>query len=324
MRAGWLDSRGTAETPHACAVPVIAAGQVLAVLAAGRGGLADSDLRTLERAALVVAILLLTERQLAEAEQRVRGDLLADLFADTQPEQEGLHRRARLLGVDLDRVHTVVVAFATRDEDRRLVLSALGDFADEMGGLCGEHARAAVALLPGDDPAVAAAHAADRIRRAVTAPVTVGAAGPGEGPVGLRDGYRDARTCVDVLCALDRAGQVATPADLGAFGLLFGPAGAGRIAAFVHSTLGPVLDYDRSRGTDLMRTVEAYFAADGNHARAAAALFIHSNTLYQRIERVNGLLGAGWRTGPATLQVQLAVTLHKIATYLDRRAEGQS
>jgi hypothetical protein len=33
---------------------------------------------------------------------------------------------------------------------------------------------------------------------------------------------------------------------------------------------------------------------------------------------------AGWRTGPATLQVQLAVTLHKIATYLDRRAEGQS
>ena len=53
------------------------------MLAARRSDLDDAGQRTLERAALVAAILTLTQRQLAEAEQRARGDLMADLLADT-------------------------------------------------------------------------------------------------------------------------------------------------------------------------------------------------------------------------------------------------
>lgn len=313
-----MEGRATAVASEVCATPVIAGSRIMAVLAVSRGSLTDADLRTLERAALVAAILLLTDRQVAEAEQRVRGDLLADLFADVQPDPDGLRRRARLLGADLDRQHTVVVARPERAEDRQAVVSAMSGFAAQSGGLCGEHGRAAVALIPGTEAAAVACRAGDLVRRAVPAAVTVGLAGPADGPARMRDAYRDAHQCVAVLCALDRGGEVATPADLGVFGLLLGPAGADRAAEFVRRTLGPLLDYDRRRGSDLLGTIEAYFAADGIHARAAAALFIHNNTLYQRIGRINELLGDGWRSGQAALQVQMAVTLHRIAGLTDR------
>ncbi|PWU47952.1 hypothetical protein DLJ46_13195 [Micromonospora globispora] len=315
-----IATRATAATPGGCAAPVVAGSQVLAVLVACRGDLGVADQRTVERAALVAAILLLTERQLAEAEHRVRGDLLTELLADAQPDPDGLRRRARLLGWDMDRPHAVIVAYPERSEDRRIVASCLGSWAAQRGGLCGEHGRYVVALLPGTDAAQAAPAAVDRLRRAVAAPVTVGAAGPGEGPTGLRDAHRDARHCVDVLCALGKAGTAAGPADLGAFGLLFGPAGRERVAAFVQRTLGAVVDYDAQRGTELLRTVEAYFDADGSHVRAAAALFIHVNTLYQRIERITALLGEGWRTGEKALQLQLAVKLHRIVSFTDQHS----
>ncbi|WP_406045656.1 helix-turn-helix domain-containing protein [Micromonospora sp. NBC_00898] len=314
-----IATRATAATPAGCAAPVVAGSQVLAVLVACRG-LDVADQRTVERAALVAAILLLTERQLTEAEHRVRGDLLTDLLAEAQPEPDGLRRRARLLGWDLDRPHALIVAHPERAEDRRIVASALGSWAAQCGGLCGEHGRTVVVLLPGTDPAQAGPAAVERLGRAVAAPVTVGAAGPGAGPAGLRDAHRDARHCVDVLCALGKTGVAASPADLGAFGLLFGPAGRERVAAFVQRTLGAVVDYDAQRGSELLRTVEAYFDADGSHVRAAAALFIHVNTLYQRIERITALLGEGWRTGEKALQIRLAVKLHRIVSFTDQHS----
>jgi sugar diacid utilization regulator len=265
---------------------------------------------------MVTAILLLTQRQVAEAEQRVRGDLLVDLLADAQPDPAGLRRRARLLGADLDTPHAVVVAEPSRAEDRRIALSVLTGWAGERGGLAAEHGRTVVVLVPGADPHTAAREATERARRAGCT-VTAGAAGPTEGPAALRDAYREARQCVDVLTALGRTGTIATAETLGAFGILFGPSGEERMQRFIQLTLAPVLDHDATRSTDLLSTIEAYFNADGAHTRAAAALFIHPNTLYQRIERISGLLGSGWRTGDHALQLQLAIKLHRIVTYLD-------
>ncbi|MBQ0893310.1 GAF domain-containing protein [Micromonospora sp. U56] len=312
-----LTTQATVITADGCATPVTAGTQPLAVLAARRGDLDNADQRTFERAALVVAILLLTQRQLAEAEQRVRGDLLTDLLADTQPDSDGLRRRARLLGIDLDTPHVVVVAEPVSGKDLRLAVSALTGWAGERGGLGGEHGRTVVLLVPAADPQSAAEHGGDRARCAGCA-VTVTATGPAAGPAPIRDAHREARQCVDVLTALGRTGSVATPQDLGVFGILFGPSGRDRIQRFITATLAPVLEHDARRGTDLLGTMEAYFDADTSHARAAAALFIHPNTLYQRIERINGLLGDGWRSGDQALQNQLAIKLHRIDVHLDR------
>lgn len=311
-----MQKRATVITPAGYATPVIAGSQILAVLLlTGRDDLTDSDLHTLERGALVSAIVLLTERSIAEAEHRVRGELLDDLFAEPQPDPEVLRRRARLLGVDLDLPHVAVVARAERPGDRQAVTTVMTGWARQAAGLSGEHGRSAVALIPSDDPVPVVREVAGLLRRRADGPVTVGGGGPGVAPDGSRDAYRDARQCVDVLCALDRAGDAACRADLGAFALLFGPAGRAQVDSFVRSTLGPVLDYDAQRGSELLRTIEAYFACDANLSRTAAGLYIHINTLYQRMERITALLGEDWRSGEVALQLHLAVKLHRITRY---------
>jgi DNA-binding PucR family transcriptional regulator len=84
------------------------------------------------------------------------------------------------------------------------------------------------------------------------------------------------------------------------------------VRGFVTATLGPVLDYDERRGTDLVGTLRAWFDAGGSPARAAEALQVHVNTVTQRLERVGRLLGRGWSAPERALEVHLALRLHRL------------
>ncbi|WP_448626513.1 helix-turn-helix domain-containing protein [Geodermatophilus sp. URMC 64] len=274
------------------------------------GELSDADQRILERAALVTALLLLIRRTASEAENRVRGELLDELLTAPDRDPDGLRERARRLGADLDRPHAVVDA-RVPDERRPRAVAAAAHLAATRGGLAGVHDGHLVLCLPGLAPEDAAATAAREITGAAAGPVTAGAAGPATGPAGLAAAHAEAHRCTAALLALGRCGQAASAAQLGFVGLLIGE---GRdVAGFVTATLGPVLDYDRRRGTLLAATLAAWFDAGGSPARAAEALGVHVNTVGQRLERIGRLLGADWSTPDRALEVQLALRLHRLA-----------
>lgn len=102
-------------------------------------------------------------------------------------------------------------------------------------------------------------------------------------------------------------GEKAGAASLGVYALLVGEASEELTKDFVSQALGELIRYDAERGTSLLDTVEHYYEHDGNVAQAAQALFVHSNTLYQRLERVDRLLGPAWRSGSSSLEVRLAL-----------------
>ncbi|HET6359271.1 helix-turn-helix domain-containing protein, partial [Streptomyces sp.] len=141
-------------------------------------------------------------------------------------------------------------------------------------------------------------------------PVTVGGESAGPGAAALVEAHRDAARCLDVLFALDRDGEGACRDELGIYGLLLSHAGRAELNRFVERTVGPLLAHDEARGSELARTVLTYFGCDGSLARTAGALYVHVNTLYQRIDKVGALLGADWRHGDRALQVHLALKLH--------------
>jgi DNA-binding PucR family transcriptional regulator len=99
--------------------------------------------------------------------------------------------------------------------------------------------------------------------------------------------------------------------QLGFVGLLLGEADG--VAAFVRRTLGPVLDYDGKRGTDLIGTLETYFACGRNLAKTKTALRVHVNTVSQRLERIAAVLGDDWAGPERSLEIQLALRLHRLA-----------
>jgi DNA-binding PucR family transcriptional regulator len=147
---------------------------------------------------------------------------------------------------------------------------------------------------------------------------TIGAAGDAIGADGLRTAHRDAVSALNLLLALGRTGMSATVAELGFFGQMIGPAGPDDLRIWLKKTLGPVLDYDHRRGADLLTTLEAVLSQGGHLANSARALRIHINTLYQRLDRLDQILGDGWRESDRRLELHLAVRLHGLEHRLER------
>ncbi len=274
----------------------------------------ESDERTVERAAVVTALVLLGERNRAEARQQQRTDVVAGLVSG-HGDLAVLSPAARSLGVDLREPSCLLVV--RRDDGapaRSLVLAvsaALGGHA-----LVGEVDGHAVAVLPCTEPGPAAADLAHRLSRGHA--VTVGAAGPvreGSGTL-VRDlaaAHTEALRTAEALVALGRRGDGASAADLGFAGLIVGT--RPEVAAYVHSVLGALVDYDAARGTDLVGTLEAYFLAGCSPRHAATRLHVHTNTVAQRLERITRLVGDAWQSPERALELQLALRLrHLVAS----------
>jgi hypothetical protein len=270
----------------------------------GRANLADPDRRLFERAGVVTALLLMLRRSVVRAEDEVRGELLTDLLTAPGRHPRALLARGRRLGIDLAAPHAVLVVHADDVSRRRLASAAV-----RHATLVGVHAEEVVLLGAGDPGELARRVAAD-LGAATGRPVTVGAAGPAAGPEALAAAHAEAARCVRALAALGRTGEGADMAGLGFLGQLLGD--QTDLGAYVRATLGPVLDYDERRGTDLVATLRAYFASGSQLARTKDVLHVHVNTVVQRLERVASLLGQDWQAPDRALEIQLALRLHRL------------
>ncbi|MFI1952468.1 helix-turn-helix domain-containing protein [Streptomyces xinghaiensis] len=329
-------------------VAAVSAGGELfgALVLHGHPELDPVDQRTLERAAMVTSLLLIARRSAGEAEQRVRGELLDDLLDAPDRDPSLLRERAARLTADLDAPHVVLAARVESDgetngrtnggtaggagggaaarqtADRQRLWSAASHLAATRHGLAAARDGGTVLLLPAgpeESAAETARQTAKQLGTAVRGTVTVGASAPVPAPVAhpgaVATAYAEARRCLEALLLLGRAGQGATAEDFGFLGLLL--ADSWDVASFVRRTIGPVTDYDARRGTELVRTMEAYFACGMSPARTKDELHVHVNTVAQRLERVGRLLGAGWHSPSGALEVQLALRLHRLAGAID-------
>ncbi|MET8293755.1 helix-turn-helix domain-containing protein [Streptomyces sp. NPDC005180] len=304
--------------------PVLAGAEDLGVLLLSASApLADEDVRLLQLAAQSVACLMLIQRGTAAAEGPVHDELLADLL--DRPHSVDLHllERARRLGIDLDRPHVVVVSRPEGGELGKAVAWATS-YAYRTGGLKGVRRGCIALVLPGTDASDAAHRVSGELSPLLGHAVSTGAAGPTGGPGEVARVYAEAVRCLDALTALGGAGGTASLQELGFLGLLL--SADHDVEAYIARTIGPVLEYDTGRPTELTRTLEEYFASGASPTHAAEALHVHPNTVSRRLERIGELLGPDWQKPARALEIQMALRLRRTRTVLhDRRtAAGRS
>ncbi|MGW7684527.1 helix-turn-helix domain-containing protein [Kribbella sp. NPDC054772] len=271
-----------------------------ALVIGGVDDLSGADQRIVERAAVVTALVLLFRRQAAEQSQRAQADLLADVLsgsADPRTLTDRLrllapnHRHDRLVIAVCRGDHSAVRARLSAPLEDRLVLS--GPYGGDL-----------VLLFARTTPVTAARDLSELAKRTG---VTIAVTGPAAWGEPLVEAHRQAARLVATMLRLGRTSESATPDDLGVAGLV----GASDVDVRTHvqHVLGKVLDYDEQRGTDLIGTLHAYFAAGQSPTRAATSLHIHPNTVQQRLDRVTALLGDGWQSPNHTLDIQVALRL---------------
>jgi DNA-binding PucR family transcriptional regulator len=110
-------------------------------------------------------------------------------------------------------------------------------------------------------------------------------------PVDLYRAGKEALLAVNVADAEGRA--LLAFEDTGSYRLLL-PAMSedpAELERFYAETVAPLAAYDDQYETELVATVEAYLANDGNVTPTAAQLFTHRHTVRYRLERVRELSG---------------------------------
>lgn len=272
--------------------------------------LSSADVRALERAALVTALLLLDRRVHEQARIQGMADLLGELLVLPGMDENLVRRRAEAWSVALpDPPYVALVALAHGDREITGRFETAAHLALAEGHLARIQGAEAWLLVNGTDAGLAARQLASRLTELYGAPVTVGGVGPRNTLGAAAAAVPRARICARVLETTGQAGRGATPEELGVYTLLFSEVGRDQIEEFVAETLRPVQAYDLARDAQLLHTLQAYFDVGGQTGRLAQTLFIHVNTLYQRLERIDQLLGDDWRYGERSLQVHLAVRL---------------
>jgi DNA-binding PucR family transcriptional regulator len=147
------------------------------------------------------------------------------------------------------------------------------------------------ASRPGREPTRAAGQelAAETLRRLPTSVVDVGIGRSTPDPLRLDVSYRQARNAIAVAGWSRGHGAVSLFDDLELDRLLFNTPDAER-TTFVDSTIGALVAYDARHRTALVETLDVYLATR-KVAVAARRLFVHANTLTNRLDRIAEIVG---------------------------------
>lgn len=268
----------------------------------------DMDLRTLERATHILGLLILKERAVAEAGERLSGELLAELMVGSPGISSTQRARTRARNIDADRLDLVLVVdsptLSSTDLSRHL-----HDIARDRAGLAGEHLGKATMILHSVDNDQTVEEVHQRLRRTLGGPVVV----VGE-PAVNHDWARAfalASRCGVVMRAIGHTDLGATTGRYALYAMIFDPERIRELDRFLADSIGPLLDYDQRRGTTLVDTLSAYYGHRANVAATARALHVHVNTLLKRLDRASTILGLDWRQ-ENDLELRLGLRLHQL------------
>ncbi|WP_120003931.1 helix-turn-helix domain-containing protein [Nesterenkonia muleiensis] len=284
------------------------------LLGEGEFGLEDIDVRTVERAAQVGALLVLSQEAVAQAEHKAQSELVADLLSSGQQQRRSLLERARRRGmevVDFTSVLVLSVRSESRSEAARSAAAAA-----EAPALVGEYRGLVVVLsdesLPGR---------AEHIRRAVSQRLGRQVLGvtPPTGDIGR--GYEAARRTVRLLEALGVRARLAKTEDYLPYAAIFETTAA-EMEMFLDGCVGQIRRYDTERGTELLQTMRTYVTHGASPTKTARAMNYHVNTILQRLERLDRLLEPGWREGERYFRISLAVRLDEVREQVQGQERG--
>jgi purine catabolism regulator len=298
-------------------------GGFLSILGAGdaaAGRLDELDRLAAERGALVCAVELAKQRAVHAAEKRVRGDFLDMLLTANATEERAVARRAAEYGYALERYHAVLLwdageegtpasdqvarAFRARllhsgiqfllcpHEDALAVLCSAGDAA--LLEQVETHAQQTHSQLAEAEPPLAAAAGIGR---------------PGAGLAGLRRSFAQAREALGLVKSLFGGDRVLSFGELTLYHLLGRLQSCQELGDFYDQTLAALIDYDRGHDTQLVDTLEAFFAQHGNASQTAEQLYLHRNSLLYRLERIAEITGLDLDDADDRFSLQLALKL---------------
>ena len=309
------------------AVEVIRAGTmrhgfVLAI--GGPPGLPGVAGPAVQQAALVAALEITRHLAVLAAAQQFASNALHDLVTSTPANVTDAVARAASFRWDLQRPVAVLVArpgdgpepagATARRRESAVVRSvelwtsairardphaAVAGFATELVAVVG---------AANDDPVALARKVQADMTGTTRQVYSVGVSQVSARPEEIPRLYEEARAALQIGRRLSGNGAVTGFGGLGLYRLI-SSVGRTELQAFIHDTLGPVLDLPEPARADMLRTLEVFFDTRFNIAESARLLHYHYNTMRYRVSKLERLLGEFAGDAQAALRIGVALQI---------------
>jgi len=285
----------------------------------GTDGLTISviDVRELDEVAsatvdLATGLFRLQFLRLGERErttERLSGEMLDQLLTGRISDSASYQQRLRTMGLSLDRGQVVVVGSRDGDQSRLPQVSRVLTSTFDRATTIIRNGRlvAVIDLGPGGEDA------RDRLEHLARGWHGDLVAGVGRLCEGLADyamSYDQARAACELGIRGTGRAPVLTAHDLGIVPLASLP--IQHLRTMVSDALGPLLEADGRRGTDLVETLRIYLGNDRHLPATAGALHVHYNTVRNRIARIEELLGVDVRDVEDRFRLETALRMHAL------------
>lgn len=333
-RTTYEDDWQVIESPAGITAPLIMDGVLLGYVSALTAGDRpdDFDLMALEYSVSTLARELATQRPtVIEPEtRRAARDWIADWLNSPVTDDALLAIRASQDAFEPGLWYAVVLFHWTPGNERsqvafspeRMVKLLQNEVRQRrIHAPIGQYADRAVMLFPLDEP-----QQTQRLKQLVgwlhealtqAAPdgvITAGVGRPAMGLTTLRTSFREADRALALPPQVWDTVPVAFFGDVSLYGLLLNVNEPDMLTQFCDQWLSTLIDYDAQHNTDLLPTLSAYFANNGNMARTAHLLNIHRNTLVYRLGRITEILQLDMDDSNVRLNLHLALKIHRLLT----------
>jgi purine catabolism regulator len=288
------------------------------------------DVTLVERAATTLALGRLLDHERESLERQAHRTILGAFLGHGYAGPAEAEARARALGVPVTgrRLLSVVIRLAPaaapgsgaglegHARALRVADAAAAACRDErvpalVGSLDDTRVGALLALPPRADPDGVLGRVAGRLRRRLGDDDVIGAGSVVDSVPDVQRSFLEAEQVAEV-AARDGAGQDGGRAfyrlpDLRLRGLLHLLRDDPRVQAFAERELGPLLRHDDASGGQLIAALTAYLEAGGNKAEAAKRAHLARPTLYERLRRIEEVLGVSLDSAQSRTSLHVAV-----------------
>jgi PucR family transcriptional regulator, purine catabolism regulatory protein len=286
------------------------------------------DSIVLERGAGTLAMNRLMEREEASLERITHRALIDDIRSGHAVSDEETALRAAALGVPLTQRRLVAaaavvsappaagygpgaqlrdaaetIATVTRDAGVPALVGGFGQGEIAMVLTLPVGARPVADLLTGVMQRIR-----DELGRAIhDAQVSLAVGSAVDHVAGLRRSLLEAQQVAQAAPGLPDGKPYYQLSDIRIRGLLYLIRADPRLQTFVEQELGALLMHDSAHGTDLVQTLAGYLDAGRNKSAAAAAVGLSRPAFYQRLARIERILGTELEDVEACLSLHVAV-----------------
>jgi purine catabolism regulator len=285
---------------------------------ATEGPLTELDFLAIEQAATVAALAFTRQQAIFEAEQRVKSGLLDDLLdLDTHQDLHALRQTLQKLG--LQRGYQVLVlgefsqnpmgAYTFASLVERELASA------DLQATVVQRLNRLIILLATPDSRTGLVISNRILQRAVQQgdPLIIGLSRGSNAETQIRQSYGEAAEAYRVGRLLSKNQPGVWPFEkLGFLHWIHQIPGETLTSGHYYRLVCEIAEHDRLQGDEYLKTLEAYLDCSGNKQQVSQKLFIHRNTLRQRLQKLNDTWGIDFEDAYTLVNLYIALKTRQL------------